>query len=187
MNKFLIAFLCLFTVAAQAESLRYEQEVLKGLFIRAGGPGGKKSLPESLLNNLCSSGVSTVFYLYPSESFNTKGSYSCSGNTLEYKGSGFMKTKSKPVLDAIFNAANSNSGPVIAHCWNGWHASGEVAAHALIQFCGWSGADAAQYWADNIADKGNLGKYGSITKRIKNFVPFSDLSFTAAQKNQYCP
>lgn len=182
-----LILICLTAFQANAEGLRAEQEVLKGLFIRAGGAGGKQSLSTDILNDLCLSGIKTVYYLYPSESFTTEGSYSCGSHTLEYKGSGFMKKESKPVLDAIFSAANNNSGPIIAHCWNGWHASGEVAAHALIQFCGWSGADAAQYWADNIGDKANLGKYSSITKRIKNFVPYSDLSFTPAQQTQYCP
>lgn len=171
----------------QAADLRYEQEVLKGLFFRAGGAGGRRSLQVEILNQLCSEGVSTVFYLYPSESFTTRGEYTCGSHRLVYTGSGFKNQESRPVLEAIYRAANNNSGPIIAHCWNGWHASGEVAAHALMQFCGWSGDQAAQYWADNIGDRGNLGNYGSITRRISRFTPDPSLQFTAQQKQRYCP
>lgn len=187
MNRFVFALFFIFSsLAIAGDGLRYEQEVLPGLFIRAGGPGGKKSLPIDLLEELCTKGYGSVFYLYPSESFNTKGNYSCGNHQLSYLGSGFMGKSARPVLEAVASAAQNNSGPVIAHCWNGWHASGEVAAYALMQFCDWSGEDAAQYWADNIGDKGNLGKYKSILKRIKNFSVFSDLKFTEAQKTKYC-
>jgi hypothetical protein len=182
---FILCFFCS-SLTFAGDSLRYDMDVLPGLFVRAGGPGGKKSLPVGLLENLCAQGVGTVFYLYPSESFTTKGTYSCGNNQLAYKGSGFIGKASRPVLEAIASAAQNNGGPVVAHCWNGWHASGEVAAYALMQFCDWSGEQAAQYWADNIGDSGNLGKYKSILKRIKNFEVFGDLKFNESQKNKYC-
>ncbi|MBY0384672.1 hypothetical protein K2X05_05885 [bacterium] len=80
------------------EGLRYEQEVFPGLFVRAGGPGGKKSLPVGLLEELCTQGVGAVFYLYPTESFTTKGNYSCGNHELSYQGSGFMGKSARPVL-----------------------------------------------------------------------------------------
>lgn len=188
MIRILSTFAIVFAgLQVQAADLRAEQEVLKDLFIRAGGAGGRRSLQTEILNNLCLEGVSTVFYLYPTESFTTQGEYSCGSHTMTYTGSGFKNEASRPVLEAIYRAAQTNSGPIIAHCWNGWHASGEVAAHALMQFCDWSGDQAAQYWADNIGDKSNLSKYGSITRRISRFTPFGDLQFTAQQKQKYCP
>lgn len=190
MKTFLIlsALLASFSLSAEATpGLRSEMTVLRGAFIRAGGPGGQKDLDKSALQALCEQGVSVVYYLYPSINFRNKGSYNCGSNTLEYKGAGFMGKNVKPIMQDIARSAGSGAGPVLAHCWNGWHASGEVAAYALIQFCGWSGNQAAQYWANNIADKKNIGKYGSIMKRIAAFQGFSDIRLSEQERARICP
>jgi hypothetical protein len=188
MKALLILSALIFSLSAEATTgLRSEMTVLNGAFIRAGGAGGRNDLDRSSLEALCKKGVSVVYYLYPSINFRNKGTINCGSNTLEYKGSGFMGKGVKPILRDIAVAASGGSGPVLAHCWNGWHASGEVAAYSLIQFCGWSGDQAAQYWANNIADKRNIGKYGSIMKRIAGFQPFSDIRLSEQQRSRICP
>lgn len=188
MKALLILSALVFSLTAEATpGLRSEMTVLSGAFIRAGGPGGQKDLDMSTLQNLCQQGVSVVYYLYPSVNFRNKGTINCGNNTLVYKGSSFMAKGVKGIMQDIAVAASGGSGPVLAHCWNGWHAAGEVAAYSLIQFCGWSGQQAAQYWANNIADKRNIGKYGSIMKRIAAFRGFSDIRLSEQQRSRICP
>ncbi|MCB0412568.1 MAG: hypothetical protein KDD22_08590 [Bdellovibrionales bacterium] len=169
------------------DKLRATEEVLKGVYTRAGGPGGKVSLSENLLEDLCKKGYGTAIYLYPTENFTTKGNHPCGKNTLAYVGGGFRKGAEFGPLEKIYAAINGNGGPVVAHCWNGWHASGELAAKALMQFCDYSGQQAADYWAATIGDKGNLKKYGSILKRIKAFKPRTDLKISSSTQAQICP
>ena len=62
-----------FCLAAQAGTdLRLKKTVLNGALIRAGGPGGTKSIPDSLVNSLCEQGIKTIYYLYPSKDFPNK-------------------------------------------------------------------------------------------------------------------
>jgi hypothetical protein len=176
--------------AHAAVGLRFEKDVLKGALVRAGGPGGQESLPDAVVKNLCERGFSKVFYLYPTRGFSNQGVHRCSGGkTIEYLGASWKGDGLRAILTAVVEAVQTNSGPVLAHCWNGWHASGEVAAVALIQFCNWDGKRAADYWAANIPDKKNLGTHGhqEIMARIRKYKPFSDLRLSESQKSRVCP
>jgi len=178
---------CFFLTHAQAAGLRFEKTVIRGGLIRAGGPGGQKDLPLDVLNGLCERGISKAYYLYPSINFRNKGVHTCSRGSITYTGGAFTANGVRPILADVARAAQNGTGPVLVHCWNGWHATGEVAAYALIQLCDWSGDRAAQYWAANISDKGNLAKYGSILKRIRNFQPFPGIRISDSVKASACP
>lgn len=172
---------------AAKDGLRSKQTVLKGALIRAGGAGGQNSITNNTLAGLCEEGVSSAYYLYPKVGFTNKGVHSCGRGTIEYKGGSFNAKGARPILLEVMNAANGRQGPVLVHCWNGWHAAGEVAAYALMQFCGWSGDQAANYWADTIADRRNIGKYGSVLNRIRTFKPYGDIGVTDAVRANICP
>lgn len=186
-NSFFLALALTASLPALAKDLRYRQTVLEGAMIRAGGPGGTQSLPDSLVNSLCEEGVSKIFYLYPEQNFFNRGPHRCSQGTLNYEGGAFRGPGIRTVLEAVQKAANGQSGPVLVHCWNGWHGAGEISAYALMQFCDWSGEKAANYWIKGVQDKGNLGKYGSIINRIRSFQPFSGIRVSESTKSRICP
>lgn len=188
----MLSFLALILLSIPAQAgLRAEMRVLQGALHRAGGSGGMNDLDTATLNNLCERGFRKVFYLYPSQKFRNQGTHTCTVNgetrRLDYVGGGFLPKTVKPILVEAARSAENGEGAVLAHCWNGWHASGEVAAYALMQLCNWSGDQAAKYWADNVGDKGNLPKYASIPKRIRSFVPFSDVRISDSAKARVCP
>ncbi len=172
--------------------LKNMRTVLDRVLYRGGGPGGKVPLTGNNLNALCENDFSGAVYLY-SDGFKGPQTVSCTGNkSVHYMISGFRGKDGEKTLRAIHNVIKSQStaqplGPVFVHCWNGWHASGEIAAYALRQFCDMSGNEAADYWGKNIGDHGNLPKYGSIQNRIRNFVKIPGLDITAEEKERVCP
>ncbi len=197
MKKLMTLILCMITAGAvQAQTnikslqkVRYVKPVLMDVLYRGGGPGGQVLLPAPALSSLCEAGFSSSIYLYPEKNKASK-TVGCTdqtgkGNELVYSQVEFRNMR--PILDQVYKSITTGTGPVYVHCWNGWHASGEVAAKALMQFCGWSGAEAGKYWANNIGDQGNLPKYGGIIKRIAAFQPYADLKISAAQQNEICP
>jgi hypothetical protein len=192
----LFSFVTLVSVSVHADTdisglqkLRSVKPVLSDILYRGGGPGGKRLLPETALNSLCKAGFSSAIYVYddmrPSGQPIQCQDASGKSNQLKYHTTSFKDIRS--ILTEVRTAITSNSGPVYVHCWNGWHASGEVSAKALIQFCGWSGAEAAKYWGENIGDQGNLPKYRSIQNRISQFKAFDDLKIDAQTQAQICP
>ncbi len=193
MKKFIIwalaAVATLGAVSSNANAADYKapRTILPGLLIGSGVPKGYggKSLPVEKVKEYCEQGITTAFYLYPSENFSTEGTYNCGSGSIRYKGGAFRGRDTKEVLETILRAANRGE-KVLVHCWNGSHATGEIAALALKQFCGYSDKEAANYWKQNIHDKFQ-SKYESILKRIRNFETFSDLNFTSSQRAKFCP
>ena len=163
------------------------RSIMPGLLIGSGVPKGYggMSLPEESVMEFCEQGVTKAFYLYPGEKFSTRDKYNCGAGTIDYTGGAFRGDGTREVLEAIYNAANKGE-KVLVHCWNGSHATGEIIALALKQFCGYSDSDAANYWKQNIHDKFQ-SKYESILKRIRNFETFSDLNFSSSQRAKFCP
>lgn len=176
----------------QQKLVRALKPVLLNHLYRGGGPGGKVTLSKAGIQGLCHAGFSSAFYLYP-DNWSGPKTENCQdqdgqANTFTYQLSGFRgRDKARPVLEAVYKSIKNKGGPVFVHCWNGWHASGEVAAYALIQFCGMSGEAAGRYWQANVGDKGNLPKYGSIVRHIENFRPFDDLKISPAEQADICP
>jgi hypothetical protein len=107
-----------------------------------------KSNPEmnAILKGLCEAGFSLAVYGY-TEGFHGTQQIRCTNsisgeqNTLTYIAGGASRLAfEQDVMSQIQTVVgNPNAGPVFVHCWNGDHASGELASFALRQFCGWSG------------------------------------------------
>ena len=173
------------------QGLRAFRVVLDRVLYRGGGPGGTIPLRDNHLQALCADGFSSAGYLYPTN-FDGPKEINCGQNSIRNTLEGFREAGGRQTLQKIHEIIQSQStsqpkGPMFLHCWNGWHASGEISAYALRQFCGMSGDEAAQYWAENIGDKGNLSKYRSIMNRIRNFQKISGLEITPEQKARICP
>lgn len=149
--------------------------VLPGVLYRGGGPGGQRPLPLSALHALCEAGFSLAVYAYDT-GYSDPGPVSCTNkitgkaNNLTYiAGAATDPAFKKHFLSLVRNVAmNGGRGPVFVHCWNGYHASGELAAVALRQICGWDGETASAYW------ERHSGGFPLIS-RIAKFEPVSSL------------
>ncbi len=108
-------------------------------------------------------------------------------NRVDYRQvSGLKRGNERQLLAIIFDHIKGvKPGPVYANCWNGWHASGYVAAISLQQFCRWSPEQARAYWVRN-TDGNNVG-YKVIEDRILAFQPFNEFEISALEKNLICP
>ncbi len=168
--------------------LKNYRVVMPGVLYRGGNSGGGAiALKETGLKALCENGFSEAVYMYPN-GFKSGTNTTCSnGQTVEYTTFGGGLKDPKMVynfMKRLHKIITTKKGPLYVHCWNGWHASGEMAAMALMQFCGWNGSQAAQYWQSNIGDKGS---YPSILKRIQLFNTFDDLTISPDVQKSICP
>lgn len=165
------------------KDLKNFKVVLPGVLYRGGNSsGGAVALTTKGLSVLCEKGFSQAVYMYP-DAFAQAGSKSCA---IEYTTFGRAirdRSKIEGFLKRVHDIIVNKKGPLYVHCWNGWHASGEMAALALMQFCEWNGAKAADYWQANVGDKA----YPSIQKRIQSFQPFNTLQISSEQRAEVCP
>jgi hypothetical protein len=183
--------------------VRNFRAVLNGVLYRGGANNAyhkdsprnnQNPLPDDGLMNLCQEGFSTAVYLYSTRYNTAPHSVNCrmadgSTNHLTYKQISILSVSNSQlhdVLELILGHVRGNNGPIYAHCWNGWHASGITGAYALRQFCGFSGEEAVSYWNEN-TDGNNGSSYNGIRNRIRDFVPFADLELTSAERSQLCP
>lgn len=126
--------------------------VLNGVFYRGGGNNyynkhahrsNMNPLPEEGLENLCEEGFGVAVYLYSANYRSAPKTTLCrtfqgNENSLSYlqispldSGNGSVEQ----IHDLIYaHVRNPRLGPIYTHCWNGWHASGFVAATVLRQF-----------------------------------------------------
>jgi hypothetical protein len=202
-NLTLFAFLCCLTLQTLAvetvtstdlilnanqmnqsiKDLKNFKVVMPGVLYRGGNSsGGAVPLTTKGLSALCEKGFSQAVYMYP-DAFTQAGSKSCAIDYTTFGGAIRDRSKIEGFLKRVFDVIVNKKGPLYVHCWNGWHASGEMAAMALMQFCGWNGAKAADYWQANVGDKA----YPSIQQRIQNFQPFSELQISSEQRAEICP
>jgi hypothetical protein len=174
--------------------------VLAGVYYRGGGnnyylkPRPRENinpLPEVGLKNLCQKGFAKSFYLY-SNNFKTASPVTrCTSqgqeNKLEYKQVTALRANSPAILmQEIYKRIKGQTpGPLYGHCWNGWHASGYIAALALQQFCHWSKSDSLKYWIQN-TDGNNHGYY-TIKNGIQNFKVIPELEISAEERQLICP
>jgi len=177
--------------------------VLDGLYYRGGGNNyyhrtnkrkNMNPLPNDGLENLCKDGFGDAVYLYSTRFSTAPKSVSCvtrqgKKNTLNYQSLVYNEVdKNDQVIEMVYNRIiNSDSRPIYAHCWNGWHASGLLAALSLRQFCGMSADEAVDYWivnADGTAD--DPSSYRHIKSRIKNYKIKSNMKITASQRELFC-
>jgi hypothetical protein len=76
--------------------------------------------------------------------------------------------------------------PIYIHCWNGWHASGLVAAVALRQFCDFSADEAVQYWIDG-TDSPQNANFPALKAAIREFIPLSEFRVSKELQTKICP
>ncbi|MGZ6469343.1 MAG: hypothetical protein ACXWQJ_18725 [Bdellovibrionota bacterium] len=152
-------------------------------------------LPAEGLEHLCEEGFGDSIYLYSQNYRAARRSTHCrtfqgNENTLNYSQISpldFKGNSLSQILDLIYqHIRNPRLGPIYTHCWNGWHASGYVAATALRQFCGFTADQAVRYW--NLNTDGNDGRsYNGIRAKIRSFQPRRELSLSQSERNALCP
>lgn len=174
--------------------LRSFRVVMPDVLYRGGNSGGGQlPLKDTGLKALSDRQFSAAVYMYPN-SFNPKAN--TYGLNYTVFGPGGIKDRQSihNFLSKVKDIIENKKGPMYIHCWNGWHASGEMATYALMQFCGLrnpkpgTGETQAnmkytpqKYWDAN-ADAGK----GTV-KRVQNFVIFDDLRISEADAARVCP
>ena len=181
--------------------VRNFRAVLHGIYYRGGANNsfnkyGKRDnmnpLPTLGLKNLCAEGFSEAIYLYDKNYQTAPKQVACVNFSRENQSLSYQQISSlvsgneKTLLKEIYQHIKGvKVGPMYAHCWNGWHASGYLAAISLQQFCSWTPTKAHDYWLTNT--DGNTVGYTAIEQKIRAFRPFSDLNISASEKALICP
>lgn len=151
-------------------------------------------LPDDGLINLCQEGFSSSVYLYRTNSDSTYTGLKCNcidgeKNRMEYLQLDYFDDNHVyDMVKMVYESAiNKEKGPIYLHCWNGWHASGFIAAVLLKQFCGYNDIDAVAYW-DLGTDGANASPhYQTVRKRIRDFEPFPEFELKDSLGNRICP
>ena len=177
--------------------------ILKGVAYRGGANNkwhrsdrrdNRNPLPNDGLENLCEEGFRRAYYLYSTNFEVAPEVVTCefpqdTEHELRYfQMSSTDEIQTYAVLEAISETIeNPRRGPIYLHCWNGWHASGLIAAKILRQFCGYSADEAVQYW-DRNTDGNNLeARYESIRRRIREFKPYPEFEIGDDMAALICP
>lgn len=167
-----------------------------GILYRGGSNGTRNkskdkdsgTLRKDQLISLCQAGFSTVVYAYGANK-NIIPTIDCQmtdgrPNTLKYLGVKY--SEKEKFVEIIDDVIRNKKGPVYDHCWNGFHASGELAAIALMQFCDFSSVEAAEYWDLNQPNK--TLNMTSLKNRIKQFKPINSIAqLNSADREAFCP
>ena len=151
-------------------------------------------LPNDGIASLCNEGFSHAVYLYRNNWDSTLAYDTCQcvndgRNVLQYDQFDYFDDEHVYEMLAIIHksAVDSTVGPVYLHCWNGWHASGFIAAVILKQFCGMSDLDATTYWDIGTDGANSSPRYNKVRDRIKNFRPFPEFLIYDSLQNRVCP
>jgi hypothetical protein len=170
-------------LGTQFHGIRDFREVMPGVLYRGGANNGHGPLNEVQLKALCEDNIGTAIYLY-STGFRGNSSIQCSKGKLDYIDESWEGAGRSAVHRRIYDTIKNRGKPVFVHCWNGIHATGAVAATALIQFCEVSPQKAVEYWKVGIAPK---LQYPKVIQSIQNFRPNPSLDLTPQERAQYCP
>ncbi len=161
---------------------------------RSASRDNRNPLPDDGLDNLCEEGFAHSFYLYSTNFENAPPITRCSSprnesQVLLYRQRNPTEEQdSYDMLRTVYETIKDNSrGPVYLHCWNGWHASGLIAAKILRQFCGLSADEAVRYWDRNTDGHNSEQGYESIRHRIREFVPYAEFAITGSEAAEICP
>lgn len=182
---------------------RNARAVLNGIYYRGGANNiyftpkrdNMNPMPTPGLENLCKEGFTHAVYLY-STNFSTAPkevkctTYEGHENTFTYSQVSplaYREEDLRQLHSLIYERVrDSRLGPIYDHCWNGWHASGYVAATALRQFCDFTAEEAVAYW--NLNTDGNHGSsYNKLRDRIRTFVADPNMTLTPEEKSVVCP
>lgn len=185
--------------------VRNFRAVLNGVYYRSGANNAyhrqnkranSNPMPTDGLKNLCEEGFGRAVYLYSTNYNSAPRSVSCTTfagqrNELSYlKGNalGGRDGDVKLLIAMIHeHIVNPQLGPIVDHCWNGWHASGFVAAITLRQYCRFSGDEAVKYWNAGTDGNDKDQRFESIRTRIRNFRPYAEFVITAEERSVLCP
>ncbi|RYZ77760.1 MAG: hypothetical protein EOP05_00595 [Proteobacteria bacterium] len=176
--------------------------VLHGVYYRGGANNvynknlkrkNTNPLQGGALTNLCEEGFKEAVYLYTTNYSSAPKEISCKitktgePNRLTYHQLSALGANNEEAhLKKIYSHIKGIvPGPIYDHCWNGWHASGYVAAITLRQFCGYSASEADAYWVRNT--DGHESGMNSIRKKIRSFKPLPNLSISKTEQNLICP
>lgn len=160
-------------VSRVVPGVRNLKTVLPGTLYRAGGAGGQTEISARGRKALCEAGFERAYYLYP-QGFTGRKVVDCAGpkgtpNTFEYVQANFVSIPDKLEIlkDVKKHLEDAHAGPVLVHCWNGFHASGEIAAVALMQFCGFTPERAEAYWMKNQVGAKMISRIGNFNRDKK--------------------
>lgn len=161
---------------------------------REGRRDNRNPLPDNGLASLCEEGFDRAYYLYRTNYATAPGTTRCEAGAggeglLDYRqASPFDEQHTFVMLSDIHSRiVERDRAPVYLHCWNGWHASGLIAAKALRQFCGYSAEDAVRYWDRNTDGHNTEPRYERIRSRIRAFEAYPELAISDAQASRVCP
>ena len=163
--------------------IRDYREVMPGALYRGGANNGRAPLNQSELDALCDAGIGTAYYLY-STGFRGPSVTHCAKGELDYSYEGWEGKGRAIIHQQIYSTIKTKGKPVFIHCWNGIHATGAVAATALMQFCGISAQQAVEYWKVGIAPR---VQYPGVIRNIQSFEPNPKLLLTPEEQATYCP
>jgi hypothetical protein len=184
---------------------RNVRAVLNGIYYRGGGNNyyhrtnkrnNMNPLPNDGIENLCEEGFGKAIYLYEANYQTAPKNRKCKNlrnedHQFEYLQTTILKYEPsdlKRVHALIFDhIRDPKLGPIYAHCWNGWHASGYVAATALKQFCGFTSEQAVKYWDMNTDGNNKESRYESVRNRIRSFVADPTFIISAEEQKRICP
>jgi outer membrane protein OmpA-like peptidoglycan-associated protein len=151
-------------------------------------------LPLDGMSGLCQEGFSKGIYLYRErfEESPLGDTCNCIDQTLnkfEYEQRDYFDSSHVyDMLKSTYESATvEGTGPVYLHCWNGWHASGFIAAVILKQFCDFSDWDAVNYWDLGTDGANTSPRYQAQRERIKNFRPYPEFAINDSLKSCLCP
>lgn len=174
--------------------------VLHGVYYRGGANNSyhrdnprdnMNPLPTDGLKNLCEEGFSAAIYYYGTNYSTAPKVVNCGSgaeeNTLNYRQKNALTTSNHPaILQMLHDRIKGKlQGPIYGHCWNGWHASGLIAAISLRQFCDWTASEAKAYWRKNT--DGNTNGYEKVEAMVINFKPIIALRISAKEQAAICP
>jgi hypothetical protein len=163
--------------------IRDFREVMPHALYRGGANNGHGPLNKTELDALCEDDIGTAIYLY-STGFTGPSTTQCSKGSLNYIYKGWEGAGRSAVHQQIYNTIKNKGKPVFIHCWYGIHATGAVAATALIQFCNVSPQKAVQYWKVGVAPR---VQYPKVIQSILGFHPNPNLELTPEERSTYCP
>jgi len=163
--------------------IRDYREVMPGVLYRGGANNGRGPLRQDQLTALCEAGFGTAVYLYRT-GFSGPTTVQCSKGSLHYVDEGWEGRGRAAVDQDIYDAIKDKNKPIFIHCWNGIHATGAVAATALMQFCSLSPQKAVEYWKVGVSRR---VQYPSVIRNIESFQPNPKLQLTPEEQKQYCP
>jgi hypothetical protein len=160
--------------------IRDFREVMPGALYRGGANNGHAPLNHDAL---CEDDIGTAIYLYTT-GFSGPSVTHCSKGDLNYIDKGWEGSGRAAVHKQVYDSIKSKGKPVFIHCWYGIHATGAVAATALMQFCNLPPKQAVDYWKVGVPVK---LQYPKVIQSIETFRPNPELQLTPEERSKYCP